>query len=237
MTAWHETQRFQRKLRRFAAEADPAHHAAHSELFRRYSEYTLIPEEIFCDNLALMRERLRDLDGTVVECGTWKGGMAAAMLQVGGPERSYHFYDSFAGLPQATPTDGEDAMSWQADTEHPWYYDNLRTDADSFRKLIASFPGDRVHIHEGWFSDTVPHYDGGPIAVLRLDGDWYDSTMVCLEHLYRHVQADGIIILDDYDAWDGCSRAVHDFLSRTGSTARIRRFGPTGVALIHKVDD
>ncbi|CRK56509.1 macrocin-O-methyltransferase [Alloactinosynnema sp. L-07] len=240
MTAWHETQRFSRKVRsRFGAEVDQTEHrAADAELFRRYEDYTLIAEDIFCDNLALIRVGLRGLGGAVVECGTWKGGMAAAMMQIGGPERDYHFYDSFAGLPDATPTDGEDAMTWQAATDDPFYFDNLKTEAEDFRTLVAAagFPAERVHVHEGWFSDTVPRYDGGPIAVLRLDGDWYDSTMVCLDHLYGHVQEDGIIILDDYDAWDGCSRAVHDFLSRTGSTARLRRSGTTGVSFIHKVD-
>ncbi|MBN6039537.1 TylF/MycF/NovP-related O-methyltransferase [Amycolatopsis sp. 195334CR] len=239
MTAWYESQRFLRKLRRFSAGASAgAEHAEHLELFRRFSPYSLITEDLFCDNLALVRERLRDLDGAVVECGTWKGGMAAAMMQLGGPGRSYHFYDSFeGGLPQATPTDGEDAMTWQAATDDPLYFDNLRTRAEDFRALVgeAGFPA--VHVHEGWFEDTVPRYDGEPIAVLRLDGDWYDSTMVCLDHLYPHVKADGIIILDDYDAWDGCSRAVHDYLSRTKSTARLRRFGDTGITLLHKVDD
>lgn len=238
MTPWYESQRFLRKLRRFSAGEDAAaEHAEHLELFRRFSAYSLITEDLFCDNLALVRERLRDLDGAVVECGTWKGGMAAAMMQLGGPERSYHFYDSFSdGLPQATPTDGEDAMTWQAATDDPLYFDNLRTKAEDFRALVAESGFPSVHVHEGWFADTVPQYDGEPIAVLRLDGDWYDSTMVCLENLYPHVRADGIIILDDYDAWDGCSRAVHDYLSATKSTARIRRFGGTGVALLHKVD-
>ncbi|MER7763278.1 TylF/MycF/NovP-related O-methyltransferase [Streptomyces sp. NPDC097619] len=239
MTAWYETQRFQRKLRRFGAEQDPAERAADRERHRRFSPYTLLTEDLFCDNLALVRERLRDLEGAVVECGTWKGGVAAAMVEVGGPDREYHFYDSFEGLPPATATDGEDALTWQSRTDDPLYFDNLRTDAESFRKLLAELPvpAPRTHVHEGWFADTVPSYAGGPIAVLRLDGDWYDSTTECLEHLYPKVRADGIVILDDYDAWDGCSRAVHDYLSRTDSTARIRRYGETGVALIHKIDD
>jgi O-methyltransferase len=56
---------------------------------------------------------------------------------------------------------------------------------------------------------------------LRLDGDWYDSTLVVLESLFKHLAPDGIVIVDDYYAWDGCSRAVHDFLSRNSLTARI----------------
>lgn len=243
MTAWHETpyfaQRFARKYQRFVSDADwQQHRERYAELFGRYAAYTLIPERIFCDNLALIDERLRQLDGAIVECGTWKGGMAAAMMQLGGPARAYHFYDSFAGLPPAQTSDGEDALAWQAATDDPHYHDNLKADADAFRALVAEvgFPAGQVQVHEGWFSDTVPRYDGPPIAVLRLDGDWYESTMTCLEALYPQVQLDGVVILDDYDTWDGCSRAVHDYLSRTQSTARIRRTGSSSVAFIHKLD-
>ena len=75
---------------------------------------------------------------------------------------------------------------------------------------------------KGWFENTLPEFDPpAPIAVLRLDGDWYDSTMVALESLFKHLSPDGIVILDDYYAWDGCSRAVHDFLSRHQLAARV----------------
>ena len=60
------------------------------------------------------------------------------------------------------------------------------------------------------------------VRLVRLDGDWYDSTIVCLEHLYPLVADGGVIIIDDYFDWDGCCRAVHDHLSRTGSSDRLR---------------
>ncbi|HUR81434.1 MAG TPA: TylF/MycF/NovP-related O-methyltransferase, partial [Thermoanaerobaculia bacterium] len=60
-----------------------------------------------------------------------------------------------------------------------------------------------------------------PIAILRIDGDWYESTLTALEALWKYLAPNGIVIVDDYYAWDGCSRAVHDFLSRHQSTARI----------------
>jgi O-methyltransferase len=65
--------------------------------------------------------------------------------------------------------------------------------------------------------------DGG-IALLRLDGDWYESTMACLDALYDRVVPGGLVIIDDYYTWDGCARAVHDFLSRRGVSARIRQW-------------
>jgi hypothetical protein len=74
----------------------------------------------------------------------------------------------------------------------------------------------------GWFNETLPEFTPpSPIALLRLDADWYESTIVCLEHLYQHVAPGGITILDDYYLFDGCSRALHDYLSRTSATERI----------------
>jgi O-methyltransferase len=75
---------------------------------------------------------------------------------------------------------------------------------------------------KGWFDQTLPSFSPpGPIAILRLDGDWYESTLVVLEALFKHLAPGGIVIVDDYYAWDGCSRAVHDFFSRHQLTARI----------------
>jgi O-methyltransferase len=76
----------------------------------------------------------------------------------------------------------------------------------------------------GFFNKTLPHFQTEPIALLRLDADWYDSTMVCLEYLFERVVERGIIILDDYYTWDGCSRAIHDFLSKNKATERIRSY-------------
>jgi O-methyltransferase len=79
-------------------------------------------------------------------------------------------------------------------------------------------------IVQGWFDVTIPNAKiPEPIAILRLDGDWYDSTMVCLENLYPLVADNGIIIIDDYYAWDGCSRAVHDYLSKNNLPLRISK--------------
>ena len=88
---------------------------------------------------------------------------------------------------------------------------------------------------KGWFSDTVPHHPNQPIALLRLDGDWYDSTMVCLQNLYPKVVTGGIIIIDDYYSWDGCSKAVHDYLSSIQSVSRILT-GFNRIAYIVKKD-
>ena len=73
-------------------------------------------------------------------------------------------------------------------------------------------------IHRGWFQETVPHAarEIGPLAVLRLDGDWYESTRVCLEHLFDNVVEGGVIIIDDYGTFSGCRMATDEFFASRG---------------------
>ena len=91
-----------------------------------------------------------------------------------------------------------------------------------------------VALVEGWFENTLPQcrFDE-PIALLRLDADWYESTMICLRNLFHRVAPGGLIIIDDYYAWDGCSRAVHDFLSSESAPERIE--SSSTVCFISKV--
>src|SRR5262249_26780462 len=100
------------------------------------------------------------------------------------------------------------------------------------KKAMAMSPAERVTFKKGWFNETLPEFvpEEG-IAVLRLDADWYDSTIQCLDALYRHVVLGGIVIVDDYYTWDGWTKAVHDFLSANKLPDRIRQ-SRTGVCYI-----
>jgi O-methyltransferase len=84
-----------------------------------------------------------------------------------------------------------------------------------------------VSCARGWFDQTVPAFaaENPSIALLRLDGDWYDSILVCLRSLFPCVVPGGFVTIDDHDYWDGCSRAVHDYLSETKSSAKIAKTG------------
>src|SRR5262249_59574584 len=89
----------------------------------------------------------------------------------------------------------------------------------------------RIALKQGWFSDTLPQFrPAAPIAVLRMDGDWYDSTLCILEHLWPQLAPEALVIVDDYYDWDGCARAVHDFLSREGRSERIQQSWTGGIA-------
>ena len=196
--------------------------------YNLFRDFTMIPEQTFIDNLNLVW-KFMDVEGCVVECGTWKGGMIAGIAELMGDSRQYHLFDSFEGLPQATEKDGIEAIKWQKDVDSPAYYDNCKT---SMRFAIQAMKLSKVNpnnykIYKGWFHDMLPvfnHVNKDKIAILRLDSDWYDSTMDCLNNLYSRVADGGVIIIDDYYAWDGCTRAVHDFLSKNNIPDRIMQW-------------
>lgn len=190
-------------------------------LYSKYRAFTMAPADYYRKNLLIVGAR-KHVSGCVIECGVWRGGMSAGMAEVLGPEREYFLFDSFEGLPKATADDGLAAVAWQQDTQSPHYYDNCSAPIEAAQQAMAMSGVPKYQVTKGWFDRTVVGFvPPAPIAVLRLDGDWYDSTLVVLEALYQYMARDGIIIVDDYYAWDGCSRAVHDFLSRHKLTARI----------------
>ncbi len=171
--------------------------------------------------------------GIYVECGVWRGGCSIAMLlaqqeQFGRVMRPVYMLDSFEGLPPVTERDGPLARQWQngADPEH--FFDNCKASVEDLQSTLDTmgFKAGDYKIMPGWFNKTLPELveavKDRSIALLRLDCDWYDSTSSCLEHLITLVPEGGMIIVDDYYSWDGCTRAVHDYLSSHDLCYRIR---------------
>jgi O-methyltransferase len=161
-----------------------------------------------------------------VQCGVWRGGMAAGLVSVLGTKREYLLYDSFEGLPKAKEIDGRAALEWQSNTQSPDFHDNCSALPEFADRAMTLAGAGNYHLIKGWFDQTlVQNRPRNPIAFLHLDADWYDSITVCLEQLFDRVAAGGLIVLDDYYTWDGCSRALHDFLSRRSALERVRNHG------------
>lgn len=198
----------------------------YKSLFHRYKQFTMIPESIFYGNLRLIN-RFKNVQGHFAECGVWRGGMSAAAAELLGDGRKYYLFDSFEGLPEVKEIDGASASAWQSNKESEYYFDNCRAEIDFAQSAMKLTGMKNYELVKGWFADTLKNYSfDSQIAVLRLDGDWYESTMDCLKYLYAKVAPGGLIILDDYYTWDGCSRALHDFLSQGKLTERIQEFSP-----------
>ena len=124
--------------------------------------------------------------------------------------------DSFQGMPH--PQGSEDG--W--DLTHVEY---LKVSLENVKNNFAKFGllDDQVCFLAGWFKDTLPYAPIEKLSILRLDGDLYSSTMDTLSNLYFKVSRGGYVIVDDYFGWEGCRRAVHDFLNQNQIAAEIER--------------
>jgi len=184
------------------------------EIYRKYHDSTLIPGLRYVRNLELVRRYLR-APGCVVECGVWRGGMSAGLAELLGPTREYFLFDSFEGLPPAEEIDGPAAIEWQKPGNSEKNFNNAKAPIEAAESAMKKSGVPNYHIVKGWFRDTLSSFEPSEgIALLRLDADLYDSTLTCLERLYPLLADDAIVIVDDYYDWEGCARAVNDFLSR-----------------------
>lgn len=170
-----------------------------------------------------------DVAGAFLETGVHRGGAAAMMAMAalrGGSTRQLHLFDSFAGIPHPSPAEYEEWM------EPQWGFRKDEADgqlvasqrmaaeqqhAEKVLFELAAYPRNAVTFHVGWFQDTVPKAAAtiGRIALLRLDGDLYESTLVCLRHLYPLVVPGGFVIVDDY-AIKGCRMACEEYFVEAG---------------------
>jgi len=176
------------------------------------------------------------IPGALVECGVAEGGTAAMMAMtskaLGESERDVWLFDSYEGLPEPTIEDYHDGRAGEFIRPLPkgaCLGTVEQVSALFFGKL--GFPRDRIHLVKGWFQDTVPlHRDKvTPIAVLRLDGDWYESTRIPLDNFYDKVSPGGFVIIDDYATCFGSRRAVDEFRIEHGISTPLHEDGRGGV--------
>jgi len=171
-----------------------------------------------------------DVPGDLIETGVWRGGVTILMRGIleawDDPGRRVWVADSFEGLP------APDEATYPADAGHDLAgVPALMVDADRVRANFERYGllDDRVCFLEGWFADTLPSAPIEQLAVLRLDGDLYESTMDALAPLYDKVAPGGFVIVDDYGAWEPCREAVDDFRRERGITDPIVEIDWTGV--------
>lgn len=192
--------------------------------------FTLFEQAVYCEK--------KQIPGAYVECGVWKGGaigiMAKANLQFGTSRRHLHLFDAFDNIcPPDAEVDGEKAIEDTKEilglsdiNEMTGQLVSIEGGYDSMgghgtiqicKELlegVINYPTEFIHFQKGWFQDTLPiaKEEIESIAILRLDGDWYASIKTCLENLYDKVSKGGLIIIDDYGYYEGCTKAVDEFL-------------------------
>lgn len=167
------------------------------------------------------------IPGSIVECGVWRGGsmMAVALtLLEEGEIRDLFLFDTFQGMTPPTEHDVDaDGLvaqrlyeSWKTGEyeDKDWCCAGLNDVRANV--LSTGYPENRIHFVEGDVLRTIPHAGLDEIAVLRLDTDWYESTLHELTHLYPRLSAGGILIIDDFGYWKGCRKAVLEYFGGSG---------------------
>lgn len=221
--------------------------------FIRYSLYSLINRLLSPWNLVLVHslrptgetmigmERLNNLQdcivdvlkqgvpGDLIETGVWRGGgtifMKAVLDVYGDEKRVVWVADSFQGLPKPN------SEKYPEDKGDRFWEQSLGVSVTEVKRNFEKYGllDDQVHFIEGFFSDTMPTAPMNQLAVLRLDGDMYESTIVVLENLYKKVSIGGYVIVDDYGCVAACKKATDDFRAKYNITEPLVIIDWTGV--------
>jgi hypothetical protein len=168
------------------------------------------------DNLQTCIESVLDegVPGDLIETGVWRGGacifMRAVLAAHGVTDRRVFVADSFRGLP---PPDAERFPADRGDRHHAQRFFAVSRQEVERNFRLYDLLDEQVVFLEGWFADTLPSAPTESLAVMRLDGDMYQSTMEALTHLYPKLSPGGYCIIDDYII-ENCRRAVHDYRER-----------------------
>ena len=184
------------------------------------------------DNPQLLGEDViaRGVPGDFIETGAWRGGATIFMRAVhkahGVTDRVVWVADSFEGLPAPNPE------KYPADAGFDISeFELMAVPIEEVKRNFQRYGllDEQVRFLKGWFKDTLPGAPIEQLAILRLDGDLYESTMDALVPLYPKLSTGGYVIVDDYGALAPCRKAIHDYRERHGISAPMKRIDWAGV--------
>ena len=166
----------------------------------------------------------KGVPGDLIETGLWRGGatifMRAVLKAYNVTDRSVWVADSFEGLPKPDAEKFPLEAKVQQGPVIQKAYKNLAVDLEEVKRNFLAYEmlDDQVHFLKGWFKDTLPSAPIPALSIMRLDGDFYESTRDGLVNLYDRLSVGGYVIVDDYgeDSWTYCRRAVDEFRCERG---------------------
>ena len=156
-----------------------------------------------------------EVKGDLIETGVWRGGavifMRAVLKNYGVTDRIVWAADSFEGLPKPDETK---YVNDKGDPHHLFTILKVSLEEVKYNFKKYDLLDEQVKFLKGWFKDSLPNAPIEKLALLRLDGDMYESTMDALVHLYPKLSTDGYIIIDDFHSVKGCKLAVEDYRAK-----------------------
>jgi len=208
-------------------------------LYKKVKDYTLVPIERCYSLYQTVNYIIKNnIEGDLVECGVWKGGssmlMACTLLEAGVMNRKIYLYDTFEGMTKPGEMDGqEEKEQWErgkvTDTLNNMCYSPIEEVKANMSK--TGYPGKNIILVKGKVEETLPGTMPSKISLLRLDTDWYESTKHELIHLYPLLEKHGVLIVDDYGAWQGARKATDEYFSAVPNSF-LGRIDYTGRILI-----
>ena len=210
------------------------------EILAAVSEYTMTSSERVHQLVSAVRYIVaRGIEGDFVECGVWRGGssmaMALTLSDLGHADRDLYLYDTFEGM--SAPTDAD--IAFDGNPAEKTFRDRqisndssdwCRSPIDEVEANLAAtgYPASKIHFIKGKVEHTIPdQMPPGPVAILRLDTDWYESTRHELQHLYPRLAKGGVLIIDDYGHWAGARKAVDEYFAEQGLNLFLGRIDET----------
>lgn len=178
------------------------------------------------------------IPGDVVECGVYKGGSsmlcAYTLSALHITDKNIYLYDTFEGMSKPTERDkthfNASAMGHWEDHQkgeiNKWCYAPL--EAVKKNMVATGYPLDKMKFIKGKVEETIPQTIPDQISLLRLDTDWYESTYHELQHLFRRLSSQGVIIIDDYGHWKGAREAADKFFKENNVKILLNRIDYTG---------
>jgi hypothetical protein len=193
------------------------------ESVRPYTKTT--PERLHALIHAVGYVHANRIEGDIVECGVWRGGSmlatAKTLISLGDTRRHLRLYDTFEGMTAPTEFDishkgvkASDKFEKRklGDDSSDWCYATI----EEVTGIMASsgYPAAHTHLIKGKVEDTLPAQAPEKISLLRLDTDWYESTLHELDTLYPRLSVGGVLIIDDYGDWVGARKAVDEYFAK-----------------------
>ena len=210
------------------------------EMYNQCKPYTMTSiERMYTLYKAVEYISINNIDGDFAECGVWKGGSsmiaAFALIHFKNTSKNLYLYDTFSGMSEPGVHD-RDFRNDSADKVYKesiqdngisaWCNASLNEVQNNLRR--TGYPENQITYIEGKVEDTIPETVPNELSLLRLDTDWYDSTLHELIHLFPRLRKGGILILDDYGHWQGARRAADEYFKSKGIFPFLSRIDYTG---------
>ncbi|HEX7903826.1 MAG TPA: TylF/MycF/NovP-related O-methyltransferase [Chitinophagaceae bacterium] len=213
-----------KKLREASIISDIAKDQEFHELYEKINKYTIVGiERSYALYRAVKYILERNIKGSFVECGVWRGGsamlIAYTLLKAGVTDKKIILYDTFEGMVKPGENDGKfEKQEWERmkidEGRNSWCLSTI--EEVQANMLQTCYPKGNIMLIKGKVEETIPEQTPGQIALLRLDTDWYTSTKHELTHLYPLLEKNGVLIIDDYGAWQGARKATDEYFAVHG---------------------